>query len=75
MSEQFTDYLIECGSPVLLDAIIQKLGTAMLMQDSDNSYPKNSDGHYTMRVIGDPGYIKFALEQQGYGKIIREVEE
>ena len=32
------------------------------------------DGCYVVRVFGDPGFIKFAITNQGYGKVIRELD-
>jgi hypothetical protein len=69
---KFTDFLVSCGNPEAFDRTIQQLGAAVLMNDSKGNYPQQ-DGYYTMRVIGDAGFIKFAIESQGYGKIIREL--
>ena len=33
------------------------------------------DGCYVVRVLGDPGFIKFAIASQGYGEVVRELEE
>ena len=32
------------------------------------------DGLYTMRVFSDPNFVKFAIENQGYGKVISELK-
>ncbi|MGW1796891.1 hypothetical protein ACWCQN_12985 [Streptomyces sp. NPDC001984] len=61
-----TDLIVETGNPELLDATVQQLGPAVVV---DGTY----DGKTCrVRVFGDPGYIKFALTQQGYGKVIGE---
>ena len=75
MEEQkYTDYLIECGNPEAFDRTINSMGAAMLKQNADNSYPKTAEGYYTMRIIGDPGYIVFAIKNQGYGKVVNKLE-
>lgn len=69
----YQDYLIECVNPEAFDRTVQSMG-AMLQQHSDDSYVKNKDGYYTMRVLGDPGYVEFAIKNQGYGKIIEKLK-
>ncbi len=32
------------------------------------------DGYYVMRVFGDSGFITFAIQNQGYGKVKKEIE-
>ena len=67
-----TDFLIETSSPERLDATIQNWGAALVGGGMPGGYVKK-DGYYVMRVFGNPGFIKFAIENQGYGKIIREL--
>ena len=33
------------------------------------------DDCYVVRVFGDPGFVKFAITNQGYGEVVRELEE
>lgn len=72
-NSEYTDFLIECGNPKAFDQTIQQLGAAVLCQNDDNSYAKNIDGYYTMRVYGDSGFVIFAIKNQGYGKIIKQL--
>lgn len=68
---EFEDFLIECGNPAAFDKTIQSLGTAVLCDGGEKGkYKKYENGYYTMRVYGNPGFIKFAIQNQGYGKII-----
>ena len=75
MSEKATDFLIECVNPEGFNRIIQQLGAAVLIDGGvEGSYLKK-DGYYVMRVFGDPGFLKFSIETQGYGKLVKELEE
>lgn len=61
-----TDLIVETANPGLLDATVQQLGPAVVVEGTfDGSTCR-------VRVFGDPGYIKFALAQQGYGKVVGE---
>lgn len=61
-----TDLIVETANPGLLDQTVQQLGTAVVVDGSFNG------STCRVRVFGDPGYIKFALAQQGYGNVIGE---
>lgn len=75
MSKEATDFLVECGNPKAFDQTIQQLGAAVLINGgNEDSYTKK-DGYYIMRVFGDVGFLKFAIENQGYGKVIKQLEE
>ena len=67
------DLLVECGNPATFDRTIQQMG-AVLVGGPDNFI--QHDGYYVMRVLEDSkvGYLKFAITNQGYGKIIKELE-
>jgi hypothetical protein len=67
------DYLVETPNPAALDLTLQQLGACLHCLEG-NFYPKNSEGYYTMRIFGSEGYVKFAIEQQGYCKIIRKLD-
>jgi len=69
----YKDYLVECNNPKAFDETIQQLGKAVLHQNHKGEYEKH-DGYYLMRIIGDSGFVKFAIENQGYGKVIKEAE-
>lgn len=73
MSKEATDFLVECGSPKAFDNTIQQLGSAALINNVTGYIKK--DGLYVMRIFGDAGFLKFSIKTQGYGKVIRELEE
>lgn len=77
MSEQkkATDFLIECGNPEAFDRTINSMGAAALVENGDKGQYLKKDGYYVMRVFGDAGFLKFAIQNQGYGKIIKELDE
>lgn len=70
---KFTDFLIECGNPEAFDRTINSMNAVLYDGGNKGNYIKSEEGYYTMRVYGDPGYIKFAIQTQGYGKIIKEL--
>jgi len=75
MSKEATDYLVECGNPEAFDKTIQQLGAAVLINGGVEGDYTKKEGFYIMRVFGDAGFLKFSIENQGYGKVIRELEE
>ena len=77
MSEQkkATDFLIECGNPEAFDRTINQLGAAALVENGGKGQYLQKDGYYVMRVFGDAGFLKFSIQHQGYGKVIKELDE
>lgn len=69
---EYTDYLVEVANPKAFDQLLNSMG-GMLQQNADDSYVKTPDGYYTLRVLGNPVYVEFAIKNQGYGKIIRKL--
>ena len=71
-----TDILVKTASPELLDRAVQQLGLAVVVQGHPGpaDYVK-VDGYYVVRVFGGPGFIKFAIANQGYGEVVRELGE
>jgi len=75
MSNKATDFLIQCGNPKVFDKTIQELGAAVLINNGVQGDYTKKEGFYIMRIFGDAGFLKFAIDNQGYGIIIRELEE
>lgn len=72
-SAKFTDYLVTgFSNPEAMDRTLNGLGPAVLIGGPGN-YEKR-EGCYVMRVFGNPGYIEFAVEHQGYCKIVKRIE-
>lgn len=63
---QATDLVVKTANPEMLDQTVQQLGPAAVVNGT-------WDGETCrVRVFGDPGYIRFAITQQGYGQILGE---
>lgn len=59
-----TDLIVTTANPQALDATVQQLGAAVVV---DGSW----DGETCrVRVFGDASYIRFAITNQGYGRIV-----
>lgn len=69
-----TDFLVETDNPEYLDKTINSFGAALVGGGMPGGFVKK-EGYYVMRVFGNPGYAKFAIESQGYAKIIKELPE
>jgi hypothetical protein len=67
-----TDILVRTGDPARLDATVQQLGPAAVVGAPDYVMV---EGCYVVRVFGDAGFIKFAIANQGYGEVVRELDE
>ena len=75
MIKEATDFLVECKNPKAFDQTIQQLGAAALINGGNEDNYTKKDGYYIMRVFGDAGFLRFAIENQGYGKVIKKLEE
>lgn len=62
---QVTDLIVKTPNPGALDQVMQQLGAAVV----DGSYNGET---CRVRVFGDPGYVKFAMKNQGYGELVGE---
>ena len=60
---------IETKNPEMLDQTIQHFG-GILEQEPSGDYV-NYDGAYKARCLGDINFLKFAIENQGYGRIVK----
>lgn len=69
-----TDFLVETNNPEYLDKTINSFGAALVGGGMPGGFVKRGD-YYVMRVFGNIDFIKFAIESQGYGKIIEELPE
>lgn len=61
------DFLVDTPNPKALDATLQQLG-AVLIGGPENFV--THEGHYVVRALGNPGFVRFALEHQGYAKVV-----
>jgi hypothetical protein len=60
----FTDITVRTANPKMLDSTVQQLGPAAVI---DGSFDGDT---CIVRIFGDPGFIKFAIKNQGYGEIV-----
>ena len=68
---QATDIPVRTANPEMLDRTVQQLGPAVVVGAPDYI---QVDGCYVVRVFGNPGFIKFAITNQGYGEVVRELD-
>lgn len=66
-----TDILVDTKNPASLDRTLASFGAAVV---GGPDYVK-VEGYYVVRVFGDPGFVEFAITQQGYGRVIRRLEK
>ena len=64
------DILVETSNPELLDKTLNALGAALVGGGMPGGFIQ-IDGVYLVRCFGDAGFIEFAIENQGYGKVIK----
>ncbi len=60
------DITVRTGNPKMLDDTVQQLGAAVVVDGSWNGDTCD------VRVFGTPGFIVFAITNQGYGEVIGE---
>lgn len=73
-----TDFLVDVHDAALLDRRLQALPQAHAAVLGGGGRGENivrKDGYVVVRVFGDPGFFKFACEQQGYCQIVQELDE
>ena len=64
------EILVKTENPTFLDETIQCLG-GLVEQNADGSYRAEPDGSYVIRGT-DINFLRFAIENQGYGEIVGE---
>ncbi len=71
-----TDFLVDVGSPEALDETLQAAPgiNAFVVGGPKGPFIKD-DGHYIVRVFGEPSFFRFMIENQGYCTIVGEREE
>ncbi len=69
-----TDLIVETGNPAALDQILQQFGAVVVQSNIDTLEYLQQDGGYVVRVFGDPGFVKFVITNQGYGKVLKTLD-
>lgn len=67
------ELLVKVGNPQVLDRTLNSIG-GVVGQNSDGSYFQENNCYIVRAVSGDIGFLKFAIQSQGYAKIIQERE-
>ena len=73
--KQATDLIVETNSPEALDVILQTFGAVVVQSDINKPTYMQKDGGYVVRCFGNPDFIKFAITNQGYGKVLKTLPE
>lgn len=63
---QVTDLIVQTGNPVTLDKMVRTLGQACVVPGTWNWHTCR------VRVYGEPGYIRWAIKDQCYGRVVSE---
>ena len=66
MSNKVTDILVATNNPDDLDRIVMQFSAALVGGGTPEGYRK-IDGCYVVRCFGDPGFIVYMINSQGYG--------
>jgi predicted phage terminase large subunit-like protein len=67
------DVYVSTHNPAALDSFVQFYG-AMLATDERGIYYQAANGMYLMRIFENAGFLQFAIENQGYGRITEITE-
>ena len=69
------DVLVRTDDPARLDQCIQQLAPALVLTDGAGGPYLLVDGCYVVRAYANVGYVKFAIDNQRYGEVVRELDE
>lgn len=64
------DLLVETDNPAILDRTVNSFGAAVVGGGMPGGYRKVG-GAYIVRCFSNADFIRFAIENQGYGKVIK----
>lgn len=64
---QCVDLKVRTGNPGSLARTVDHF-SAVLVTDENGNY-KQDDGCYFVRCFGNGGFVEFAINKQGYGKV------
>lgn len=66
------DFLVDTPNPLALDRTLQQLGAVLV--GGEGNYLRH-EGHYVVRPLGGGGFARFAIEQQGYAKVVGDAPD
>jgi predicted phage terminase large subunit-like protein len=71
-----TDFVVEVQNAELLDRTLRALPQAhAFVLGGGEHIVRTPDGYVIVRVHGDPGFFKFAVERQGYCRIVQQLDQ
>jgi hypothetical protein len=65
------ELLVDSNKPDLLDRALQHLGALVAEGDVPGTFFRH-EGHLVVRCFGNEAFIRFAIENQGYGVVVGE---
>ena len=68
------DILIEAADPAVLDADVQALPGCVAVVLGAPDYRRH-EGAWVVRCFAGAPALKFMLEHQGYGKVVRDLDQ
>jgi hypothetical protein len=82
VAEKVVDILVRTPNPAALDrqlpmclAVVVQTGDVRAVGADQEDYLLH-DGCYVVRCIGgDPGFVEFAMRNQGYAEVVRRLDE
>ena len=77
MGKEAVDIIVETPNPEALDRTLQQLPgcfAVVVGGGMPGGYVKR-DGGYVVRCFKGLDFLKFAVSHQGYGKVIKELDE
>lgn len=69
------DIIVKTANPAALDQILQTFGAVVVQSDINKPTYMQKDGGYVVRCFGNVDFIKFAITNQGYGEVIKTLDE
>lgn len=65
------DFLVDTPNPKALDDTLQQLGAVLIGRPDFVRH----GGHYVVRPLAPSGFVRFAVEQQGYAKVVGDAPD
>lgn len=72
---QATDIIVKTGNPAALDRILQSFGAVVIQTDLNKATYMEKDGGYVVRCLNNTDFVKFIIKNQGYGEVIKTLDE
>jgi hypothetical protein len=74
MEQGATDILVDTANLAWLDETLHPFGAVLVGGGLPEGYVK-VEGHYVMRVFGDPAFVERVCRGQGYATVVRRLDE